>query len=93
MTIAITQSKFRTQLKKYLDQINEDNETVYVTRSNNSSVAVVNQDKLNWLERYARSEEGSREHAIARDQLIRQKIIAPDPIVKSNYTYWSQFNE
>ncbi|TPR18021.1 type II toxin-antitoxin system Phd/YefM family antitoxin [Apilactobacillus timberlakei] len=92
MALAITQSTFRTQLKKYLDQINEDNETVYVTRSNNSSVAVVNQDKLNWLERYARSEEGSKEHAIARDQLIRQKIIAPDPIVKSNDDYWSQFN-
>ncbi|TPR12291.1 type II toxin-antitoxin system Phd/YefM family antitoxin [Apilactobacillus timberlakei] len=93
MTLAITQSTFRTQLKKYLDQISEDNETVYVTRSNNSSVAVVNQEKLNWLERYARAEDGTRDHAIARDQLIRQKIIAPDPIVRSNENYWGQFNE
>lgn len=93
MAVAITQSVFRTQLKKYLDQINEDNETVYVTRSNNESVAVVNQNKLNWLEKYARSEEGSREHAIARDQLIRQKVISPDPIVKSDDNYWGQFYE
>ncbi|MCK8624841.1 type II toxin-antitoxin system Phd/YefM family antitoxin [Apilactobacillus xinyiensis] len=92
MALAITQSVFRTQLKKYLDQINDNNETIYVTRSNNPSVAVVNQDKLNWLEKYAQSEEGSREHAIARDQLIKQGIIAADPVVKSDDSYWGQFN-
>ncbi|MHA8110534.1 type II toxin-antitoxin system Phd/YefM family antitoxin [Lactobacillaceae bacterium Melli_B4] len=93
MSLAITQSNFRNNLKKYLDQINEDNETVYVTRSNNHSVAIVNQDKLNWLEKYAQSKEGTREHAIARDQLIRQRVIAPDPLVNSDDKYWSQFNE
>lgn len=46
MTLALTQSDFRTHIKKYLDQVNDDDEVVYVVRSNSRSVAVVYQEKL-----------------------------------------------
>ncbi|WP_348681557.1 type II toxin-antitoxin system Phd/YefM family antitoxin, partial [Lactobacillus intestinalis] len=49
MTLALTQSDFRANLKKYLDQVNEDDEVVYIARSNSRSVAVLSQDKLYWM--------------------------------------------
>ncbi|MCO6542958.1 MAG: type II toxin-antitoxin system Phd/YefM family antitoxin [Lactobacillus sp.] len=67
MTLALNQSDFRAHLKKYLDQVNDEDETVYVTRSNQRSVAV----KMDWLERTLKAKEGSLEYAIARDQLIK----------------------
>lgn len=44
MTLALTQSDFRAHIKKYLD--NDDDEVVYVARSNSRSVAVISQEKL-----------------------------------------------
>ena len=46
MTLALTQSDFRANLKKYLDQVNEDDEVVYIARSNSRLVAFLSQDKL-----------------------------------------------
>lgn len=46
MTLVLTQSDFRANLKKYLDQVNDDDETVYVARSNNRAVAIISQEKM-----------------------------------------------
>ncbi|KGB13877.1 antitoxin, partial [Latilactobacillus sakei] len=51
MTLALTQSDFRANLKKYLDQVNDEDETVYIARSNSRAVAIVSQEKMDWLER------------------------------------------
>ena len=42
MTLVLTQSDFRANLTKYLDQVNDD-EIVYIVRSNSRSVAVLSQ--------------------------------------------------
>ncbi|GAF35579.1 antitoxin of toxin-antitoxin stability system [Lentilactobacillus farraginis DSM 18382 = JCM 14108] len=58
MTIALTQSDFRSHLKKYLDQVNDDDETVYIARSNNRSVAIISQEKMDWYERLCGPKKG-----------------------------------
>lgn len=52
MTLALTQSDFRAHIKKYLDQVNDDDEVVYVARSNSRSVAVLSQENyIGWKKR------------------------------------------
>ncbi|GET16194.1 type II toxin-antitoxin system Phd/YefM family antitoxin [Ligilactobacillus agilis] len=91
MTVALIQSDFRAYIKKYLDQVNDDNETVYIARSNSRSVAVVSQEKLYWMEKAIQAKEDSLDYAVARDQLIRRQVLPDDPIVESNDDYWGQF--
>lgn len=91
MTLALTQSDFRANLKKYLDQVNEDDEVVYIARSNSRSVAVLSQDKLYWMEKALQAKEDSLEYAVARDQLIQRHELPEDSIVKSTDDYWKQF--
>lgn len=91
MTVALIQSDFRAHIKKYLDQVNDDNETVYIARSNSRSVAVVSQEKLYWMEKAIQAKEDSLDYAVARDQLIRRQVLLDDPIVESNDDYWGQF--
>ncbi|HIZ96406.1 MAG TPA: type II toxin-antitoxin system Phd/YefM family antitoxin [Candidatus Ligilactobacillus excrementavium] len=93
MTVASTQSDFRAHIKDYLDRVNDDDETVYVARSNNRAVAVISQEKLDWLERALRAKEGSLEYAVARDQLIQRHVLPDDEIVESNDEYWGQFEQ
>jgi antitoxin YefM len=69
MALALTQSDFRTHIKKYLDQVNDDDEVVYVVRSNSRSVAVVYQEKLYWMEKALQDKEHSLDYAVVRDQL------------------------
>ncbi|WP_151388583.1 type II toxin-antitoxin system prevent-host-death family antitoxin, partial [Latilactobacillus sakei] len=57
MTLALTQSDFRANLKKYLDQVNDEDETVYIARSNSRAVAIVSQEKMDWLERALKAKE------------------------------------
>lgn len=90
MTLVLTQSDFRANLKKYLDQVNDD-EIVYIVRSNSRSVAVLSQEKLYWMEKALQSKEDSLEYAIARDQLIQRHELPEDPIVESTDNYWNQF--
>lgn len=66
MTVALTQSDFRAHIKKYLDQVNDD-ETVYIARSNSRSVAVVSQEKLYWMEKAIQAKEDLLDYAVARD--------------------------
>ena len=91
MTLALTQSDFRAHIKKYLDQVNDDDETVYIARSNSRSVAVISQEKMYWMEKALQAKEGSLDYAIARDQLIKRNVLPDDPIVESNDDYWGQF--
>jgi antitoxin YefM len=93
MTVASTQSDFRAHIKDYLDRVNDDDETVYVARTNNRAVAVISQEKLDWLERALRAKEGSLEYAVARDQLIRRHVLPDDEVVESNDEYWVQFDK
>lgn len=90
MTLVLTQSDFRANLTKYLDQVNDD-EIVYIVRSNSRSVAVLSQEKLYWMEKARQSKEDSLEYAIARDQLIQRHELPEDPIVESTDNYWNQF--
>ncbi|RRG05724.1 MAG: type II toxin-antitoxin system Phd/YefM family antitoxin [Lactobacillus sp.] len=91
MTLALTQSDFRANLKKYLDKVNDEDETVYIARSNSRAVAIVSQEKMDWLERALKAKEGSLEYAIARDQLIKRHVLPDDEIVESDDDYWGQF--
>ncbi|GHV96886.1 antitoxin [Lactobacillus nasalidis] len=91
MTLAVTQSDFRAHIKKYLDQVNDDDEVVYIARSNSRSAAVLSQEKLYWMEKALQAKEDSLDYAVARDQLIRRNVLPEDPIVESDDGYWEQF--
>jgi len=93
MTLAATQSNFRTHMKDYLDRINDDDETVYIARSNNRSVTVISQEKMAWMEQALQAKEDSLDYAIARDQLIKRHVLPDDDIVESTDDYWAQFNK
>ncbi len=91
MTLALTQSDFRAHIKKYLDQVNDDDETVYIARSNSRSVAVISQEKMYWIEKALQAKEDSLDYAVARDQLIRRHVLPDDPIIAADDDYWEQF--
>ncbi|MDF7638649.1 type II toxin-antitoxin system Phd/YefM family antitoxin [Lactobacillus sp. ESL0791] len=95
MAIALTQSDFRTHMKKYLDEVDDYNETVYVTRSKDRSVAIISQEKLKWLERLAKAPVGSLDQAVAMDKLAELGVVPePEPIdEKDEEAYWNQFKK
>lgn len=64
MPIATTQSDFKKHIKDYLDQVNEDNQTVLVARSNQRTAAIISQDQLNALLDAVNAKEGSLDYAI-----------------------------
>jgi prevent-host-death family protein len=92
MAIALTQSAFREHIKDYLDQVTDDDETVYIARTNGRTATVISQEKLNWLEKAITSREDSLDYAVARDQLIQRGMLPDDAkTVDSNDDYWSKF--
>lgn len=93
MPIATTQSDFRKHLKNYLDQVNNENQTVMIARSNQRAVAVISQDQLNALLDAVNSQEGSLEEAIARDKLIEMNILPDDHVVDPSDDYWKSFKK
>ncbi|WP_411163289.1 type II toxin-antitoxin system prevent-host-death family antitoxin [Lactobacillus johnsonii] len=90
MPLVLTQSDFRANLTKYLDQVSDD-EVIYIVRSNSRLVAVLSQEKLYWMEKALQSKGDSLEYAIARDQLIQRHELPEDPIVELTDNYWNQF--
>ena len=80
-------------LEPLLDCVNEEDQAVYIARSNNRSVVMISQERLDWLERAIRAKEESLEYAIARDQLIRRHVLPDDEIVESTDDYWRQFDK
>jgi len=92
MTIALTQSDFREHIKDYLDQVTDEDETVYIARTNGRTATVISQEKLNWLEKAVSAREDSLDYAIARDQLMQRGVIADDAsVIESTDEYWSKF--
>lgn len=91
MLLVLTQSDFRANITKYLDQVNDD-EVIYIIRSNSRLVAFLSQDKLYWMKKALQSKEDSLEYVIAaRDQLIQRHELPEDSIVESTDDYWKQF--
>lgn len=43
------------------------------------------------MEKAIQAKEDSLDYAVARDQLIRRRVLPDDPIVESNDDYWGQF--
>lgn len=94
MTLATTQSDFRNHMKHYLDMVNDSNEVVYIARSKQRAAAVIDQNKLDWLERHAKAKPGSLEYAVAEDKLKEYGIIPdsdPELIDEDYDKYWEQF--
>lgn len=93
MPIATTQSDFRNHIKDYLDQVNDEGQTVMIARSNQRAAAVISQDQLNALLAAVSAKEDSLDYAIARDRLIKMHVLPDDPIVDPNEDYWNQFKK
>lgn len=93
MPIATTQSDFRKHIKDYLDQVNEDEQTVLVARSNQRTAAIISQEQLNALLEAVNAKEDSLDYAIARDKLIDMNVLPDDPIIESNDDYWNKFKK
>ena len=45
--IAVNYSNIRENLKDYCDKVNENNETVIITRKDNKNVVLISQDEYN----------------------------------------------
>lgn len=91
MPITTTQSNFRKHLKDYLDQVNDDNQTVLIARSNQRAVAVISQEQLNTLFAAVNAKEDSLDYAIARDKLIEMHILPDNTVAKTTDDYWNSF--
>ncbi|MDF7638252.1 type II toxin-antitoxin system Phd/YefM family antitoxin [Lactobacillus sp. ESL0791] len=95
MAIALTQSDFQDHMKNYLDEVEDYDETLYVTRSKDrSAVAVISQEKLKWLERAAKAPIGSLDQAVARDKLIELGVLPDDSqnvYADNEQEFWDQF--
>lgn len=89
MPITTSQSDFRNHLKDYLDQVNDEGQTVLITRANHRSVAVIPQEQLNALLDAVNAKEDSLEYAVARDKLIDMHVLPDDPIVDPTDDYWN----
>lgn len=91
MPIATTQSDFRKNIKDYMERVARDEQTVLVTRSNQPTVAVISQDKLNALLDLVNARKGSLDEAVAYDKLVGLHVLPDDPIVEPTKSYWDQF--
>lgn len=91
MTISTTQNDFREHINAYLDQVNNNNQTILITQSNNHIAAVISQAKLNALFEAITAKKDSLDYSIARDKLIEMHILPNDSIVKPTDNYWNKF--
>ena len=60
MSLAATQTDFRQNFKAYMDKVTEEQETIYIPRPKQKGVALISQDRLDWLEKYAIPEQGEK---------------------------------
>ncbi|QQP29517.1 PHD family toxin-antitoxin system [Lactobacillus ultunensis] len=58
-----------------MDKVTEEQETIYIPRPKQKGVALISQDRLDWLEKYAQSEPGTLKHSIAAEHLMEMGII------------------
>lgn len=55
MALTVTQTDFRQNFKSYMDKVTEEQETIYIPRLRQKGVALISQDRLDWLEKYAQT--------------------------------------
>ena len=95
----LNQTYFRNNIKSCLDRVNDNDDTIYVTRPKNRAVAVISTKKLKkyeYLELLAKTKEGTTDHALARDKLIELGVLDDNDSVidKDNWTeFWQQFKK
>lgn len=70
MALTVTQTDFRQNFKSYMDKVTEEQETIYIPRLRQKGVALISQDRLDWLEKYAQTEPGTLKHSIAAEHLM-----------------------
>ncbi len=75
MTLIVTQTDFKQNFKYYMDKVTNEQKTIYITRPQKKRVALISQDRLDWLERYAKTEPGTLKHSIAAEHLMDMGII------------------
>ncbi|MCT7678657.1 PHD family toxin-antitoxin system [Lactobacillus iners] len=75
--------------------ITDEQETIYIPRPKQKSVALISQDRIDWLEKYAQSEPGTLKHSIAGEHLTEMDIILEQcQRISTNEDYnkfWKQF--
>lgn len=50
MALTVTQTDFGPNFKSYMDKVTEEQETIYIPRPRQKGVALISQDRLDWLE-------------------------------------------
>lgn len=70
MALTVTQTDFRPNFKSYMDKVTEEQETIYIPRPRQKGGALISQDRLDWLEKYAQTEPGTLKHSIAAEHLM-----------------------
>lgn len=70
MALTVTQTNFRQNFKSYMDKVTEEQEAIYIPRPRQKGVALISQDRLDWLEKYAQTEPGTLKHSIAAEHLM-----------------------
>ena len=66
MALTVTQTDFRQNFKSYMDKVTEEQEAIYIPRPRQKGVALISQDRLDWLE----TEPGTLKHSIAAEHLM-----------------------
>lgn len=93
MSLAATQTDFRQNFKTYMDKVTEDQETIYIPRPKQKGVALISQDRLDWLEKYAKTEQGTLKHSVAAEHLMELGIISEQGKRISNDKEYDKFWE
>lgn len=97
MALAATQTDFRQHFKSYMDKVTNEQETIYIPRPQQKGVALISQDRLDWLERYAQTAPGTLEHSIAAEHLMEMRIIPQQgkriSTDKDYDQFWEQFKK
>lgn len=70
MALTVTQTDFRQNFKSYMDKVTEEQEAICIPRPRQKGVALISQDRLDWLEKYAQTEPGTLKHSIAAEHLM-----------------------
>lgn len=97
MALVITQTDLRQNFKSYMDKVTDEQETIYIPRPKQKGVALISQDRLDWLERYAQTEPGTLKHSIAAEHLMDMGIIPKQGqriTTDEDYDkFWEQFKD
>ncbi len=97
MALTVTQTNFRQNFEYYVQKVTDEQEIIYIRRPQQKGVTLISQDRLDWLERYAKSEPGTLKHSIAAEHLMDMSIIPQQgrriSTDKDYNEFWDQFNK